>query len=888
MTQRGRRVRAILSLAFLLAAIVVLPQCGGGGGGDSITPSIAPESGPDTVASVIVAARVLDQDDNPVPGVAVDVNSGERTFTTDADGAFTTSVTEADSREEPVYVKLSKGGYITGLSVFRVIPEAVDGDVYNVTLHIRRGPATADEATQAKITRGDGAVEAVEPTVTTDPDTGLSVAETTVEVGAQDRAVTFRTPVGVGDGITYNPNAPPDVTFTIGDATGAGPNASDVLGATGRITGGIVYGNPTLTGDLEIFPGEFLTQSDTGAGVAGEGVLITGGFARITLTDDAGQPITQFAPGTEARVAMRVPAGIQNPETGALVAPGDTVPIFVFDEAAGEWVVEHNSDGSVKRSTVQQDGDGMFVEFATTHLTWFNLDYSSTKCPDGTPIIHLVDLNGRPVHGAYVYAQFRGWISDHSGMYYSDLIQFYMAPKDIDFNVWAKYHGNTSEVITFRDCKETVSGNTEVELVIDTCTPTCASDAGCNDNNALTTDTCRNAGTCDAYCEHAACTPACTADSDCSDGNPETYDSCSNANTCWAVCSSLSCPVACTSGASCDDGDISTFDMCLNPKTCNAECFHDKRNGQRIAAGWAHTCVLTTEGSIKCWGSNKNRQLGNGTTTDSSIPVEIAGISNAISVSASASNTCAVMSDGTVKCWGDEMLIPGDAFDIQTAVDVSVGLWHSCVLLNDGKVKCWGDNTLGQRGDGTYLDDFANNPVEVIDISNAVQISSGWIGTCALLSDGRVKCWGNNNRWVPVDSYNDAIAVYSGLDWTCALTSNNIIKCYEGYKSFDFSDPIIGISHNGMQHICAIMSDRTVKCLGENNSGQLGDGTTTKSNVFVDVLDLTSVIDIDTGGDHTCAILSSGHVKCWGDNTYGQLGDGTTTDSLTPVDVVGF
>ena len=354
------------------------------------------------------------------------------------------------------------------------------------------------------------------------------------------------------------------------------------------------------------------------------------------------------------------------------------------------------------------------------------------------------------------------------------------------------------------------------------------------------------------------------------------------------------------------------------------------------AGGSSHTCAVTATDGVKCWGLNKDGQLGDGTTISRRTPTDVSGLEIDSIVAPGGFHTCALSAAGAVKCWGNSRVGQvGDGTNTvrSTPVDVSelgsqiaaiaAGFNHTCVLTSAGGVKCWGQNILGQLGDGTMTD--RNAPVDVVGLSSGVAaIATGGGHTCVLTTTGGVKCWGDNifgelgaattERCGPVNNpcsttpvdvvgLTDVTAVAAGVGHTCALTTEGSVMCW-GYNTYgqlgdgstgNSADPVdvsgladeIGSISAGSFHTCALATSGGITCWGNNNHGQLGDNTTINRTTPVSVSGLTSGVGaVAAGNIHTCALTTEGGLKCWGYNRHGQLGDGTNTDRSAPVDVM--
>ena len=301
-----------------------------------------------------------------------------------------------------------------------------------------------------------------------------------------------------------------------------------------------------------------------------------------------------------------------------------------------------------------------------------------------------------------------------------------------------------------------------------------------------------------------------------------------------------------------------------------------------VNGGGSLSCGVTTTGDAYCWGYNGFGQVGDGTTTDRTTPVLVGGGHTWASVTNGEDYACGVTTTGEAYCWGgnDEYGQLGDGTTTNRSVPtlVSAGYsWasvtprfrHTCGVTTTGEAYCWGWNNSGGLGDGTATDRY--QPTLVIGgITNWASVSGGWAHTCGMITFGEAYCWGRNNSF----QLGDGTA-------TQRTTPTLVI----GGHTWALVD-------GGSDHTCGVTTAGVAYCWGNNSFGKIGDGTSSPYDFRTTP---TLVIGghtwalVDGGSDHTCGVTTAGEAYCWGSNHWGQLGVGATTEEETwvPVKVGG-
>jgi alpha-tubulin suppressor-like RCC1 family protein len=334
---------------------------------------------------------------------------------------------------------------------------------------------------------------------------------------------------------------------------------------------------------------------------------------------------------------------------------------------------------------------------------------------------------------------------------------------------------------------------------------------------------------------------------------------------------------------------------------------------EAIGSRWTHSCALLSTGAIKCWGDglygvngnfsalaigDESGEMGNNLPT-----VSFPTGRTATALAVGSRSNCAILDDASLVCWGEtlgtrdyirhgeEANSMGDnlpTIDLgtgRTVTAVAVGDMFACALLDDASLKCFGSGASGRLGTGDettigehpFIDDMGDN-LAALDFGSGLTVRTVALGenhACVILSNGALKCWGDNQRG------------QLGLGNTQTY-GDGPGEMGDNLPTVDLGTGRTAVALSlAVYHTCALLDNGTAKCWGEGFNGQLGNESSTDigdepgemgDNLpAINVGTGLTVKRIATGFLHTCMLLNTDAIKCFGYGGHGALGYGDTT-----------
>jgi alpha-tubulin suppressor-like RCC1 family protein len=236
-----------------------------------------------------------------------------------------------------------------------------------------------------------------------------------------------------------------------------------------------------------------------------------------------------------------------------------------------------------------------------------------------------------------------------------------------------------------------------------------------------------------------------------------------------------------------------------------------------VVAGMSHSCARKKDGTVWCWGRGDSGQLGTGNMQYQPAPVSVLGIADAVQIAAGADHTCARRIGGAISCWGRNAYgevgtgdtlwapVPVQVAGIPPAISVAAGNSVTCIVTAEGAAFCWGTDEFGQLGDGAGGHGIMSTaPLLLAGLRDVKKIGLGGASGCALLTSGKVMCWGSN-----------AVGQLGRNDPSRALSPIEVTGV----------DAVVDLAVGSTNTCFVLRADGTLLSWGGNGNGQLGDGT---------------------------------------------------------------
>lgn len=347
------------------------------------------------------------------------------------------------------------------------------------------------------------------------------------------------------------------------------------------------------------------------------------------------------------------------------------------------------------------------------------------------------------------------------------------------------------------------------------------------------------------------------------------------------------------------NGSHSANDSCL---TGSCDTSPEALSGMDVTqayGGGDFQLAVQADGTVDAWGGNETGQLGMGNEgpTDTTDPTPIPGLDNVAAVAASIHSSIALNNDGTVDWWGNynggNQDSPVQEDGISTATAVSAGNDYNLALLSDGTVMGWGYNGFGELGDAVATGSTTFTATPIDGLSNVQAISAGESSGIALLNDGTVQTWGQNNDGSLGNGTVTGPDACENGPLTCDLTPTTVsgLPTIQAVSAGNGYDLALDTSGN----VWAWGKTCATSC---SNDGELGNGSDEGTSTPVELSGLPSISSLVAGQNFSMAIDGSGNVWTWGDNGSGQLGLGVTSGpdtcsgtepcSMSPTQVSGL
>jgi alpha-tubulin suppressor-like RCC1 family protein len=301
----------------------------------------------------------------------------------------------------------------------------------------------------------------------------------------------------------------------------------------------------------------------------------------------------------------------------------------------------------------------------------------------------------------------------------------------------------------------------------------------------------------------------------------------------------------------------------------------------KLTAGKFHTCGLTANGEIWCWGLNSVGQLG--AITDeigSGVPVKVGGDRTYKTVTGGELHTCAIGDDDGAYCWGINSggvlgvtsvaftcggspcsPTPVRAAGSFTFSLLDAGASHTCGVRDTGNTVCWGFNVFGEIGSANF-GLSSTQPVSVSTTRTFTQLTAAYRFNCALDAGAELSCWGAGEEGQLATPAIDACQTPSSGNFKCSPTP------VVANTSLRFTTIATGAAFG-----CGISTDGSLHCWGYNGQGQLGTDDFVTTRMPVSVKATGTWTSVAAGYFHACALRGTGEAYCWGVNNSAQLGD---------------